>query len=442
MFSEKSSFLSAHRLLSIAGLTLAAVTFQSASAQDADALYAQSQRHKGTDQEKILLKQACELNHIQACKDYAGTQKAGAFFGASLSYEELFWALGRACDLNDGEACLSLGDSQTPIGMFGAPRTPENWAGASAAYKRACDAHGIAGACFKLSNLLAHYSNPAHDAIEARSYRDRACSLDSVNFCGSPAPQPAAPAAPTFRSASVPEPQTPTRAYVEPAFLEKLSSLRQSNTGIMRLTNMGEFSAISSAILADNRVSPEEADFLDEILYRYDRPGASSDPIRFRWVGTETPAQIDGHFVIMYVRPELRQTVGFELIKGIREFQPANLFWDEADRPGSLQRLFESSLKSPGTANKVKSMISAEVAKLASTSTVENGYAPFRGMVLDGMNVINKFEGDDNAALRTLFHNAIEDGIAGAPITIPRFLFNWIDPGLGIAPPASATPPK
>nr|GGH95673.1 hypothetical protein GCM10011355_12770 [Aquisalinus luteolus] len=418
-----------------------------AAAEDADALYAEAQIKAGTDEAKFLLKKACELDHVEACKAYASEMNVAIFFGDDLSTQEQFWAYGRACDLGDGEACVLLGNARTPIGMFGADRNPENWAGAVAAYKRACEEHEIAEACAKLSDVLSHGSNPERDASAGRAYRQRACEMGYETSCGSStsapsgsgnASTPAEPATTTSRSARMPEPQTPTRAYVDEALMDQLLKLYDSDWGSLILSTKADFDVVSAGIIADNQVSDEEYDLIQEIMYRYDRPGASTDPIRLRWTGTEDAVRNEGRLMNIFVHRTFRQNVRFEELQALLDFEPVDLAWNDADRPGTLRQLFETSLQSPAMAETVKPVISAEVAKLAAASTVENAYKPFRGLVMDGMNVINEFEGDDNAALRTLFHDAIEDGVAGSPVTIPRFLYNWIDPVLGIAPPPSA----
>jgi len=418
-----------------------------AGAQEADAIYAQAQMKAGTNEAKFLLKRACELDHIEACKAYGPEMNTAVFFSDKLAQEEQFWAYGRACDLGDGEGCVLLGNARTPIGMFGADRTPENWAGAAAAYKRACEEHEIDEACTKLAGVLGHYSNPAHDAIAARAYRQRACELGDTVSCGNSTSAPsgfgnaatsAAPAANTFRSARMPEPQTPTRAYVDEALMDHLLKLYDPEWGSLRLSTKADFDVLSAGILADNQVSDEEYDLIQEIMYRYDRLGGSSDPIRLRWVGTEDAVRVDGRLMNLFVHMTFRQNVGLDELQALLDFQPVELTWNDADRPGTLRQLFETSLQSPAMASTVKSLISTEVVKLAAASTVENAYKPLRGLLMDGMNVINEFEGDDNAALRTLFHDAIEEGVVGSPVTMPRFLYNWIDPVLGVAPPTSA----
>ncbi|MBI1263919.1 MAG: hypothetical protein GC187_04210 [Alphaproteobacteria bacterium] len=175
-----------------AGVLIAAPAFS----QDAEVLFAQGERllaeanelsSARSDADKArrdqlrgeaqtVLRQACELEHIEACKSYGRSLGVASFFDEDV-YPERLWALGRACERDDGEGCLMLGRAQAPIGMFGAPKTPENWAGATAALTRACDGHEIAEACARLSQVLGAGDNPNRDSQGSLAYRTRACAL-------------------------------------------------------------------------------------------------------------------------------------------------------------------------------------------------------------------------------------------------------------------------
>jgi hypothetical protein len=171
-----------------------------AHGQDADALYAQGQRlleeadalsarseisqsNWTRGEARTALRQACELEHIEACKAYAQSRSAAAFLGDQRSMDEQYWGYGRACDLGDAEGCLELGDARSPIGLFAAPRTPENWAAAAAAYRRACEEHATPDGCFRLADLLGHNANPNHDAQARRIYGERACAMGFQPAC-------------------------------------------------------------------------------------------------------------------------------------------------------------------------------------------------------------------------------------------------------------------
>ncbi|MBI1263922.1 MAG: hypothetical protein GC187_04225 [Alphaproteobacteria bacterium] len=105
------------------------------------------------------------------------------------------------------------------------------------------------------------------------------------------------------------------------------------------------------------------------------------------------------------------------------------LTWDEADRPGTMRRLFDASLRSPELEPQARGLIAEEVARLAAASTVENGYGPLRGFITESMGLVNSYEGDENDAARGLLHDSIVQGTEGAPVAMPRFLYNWIRPG-------------
>lgn len=115
--------------------------------------------------------------------------------------------------------------------------------------------------------------------------------------------------------------------------------------------------------------------------------------------------------------------------------------WDETDRPGTMRRLFEASLRSTQLEAQARGVIAEQVARLAAASTVENGYGPLRGFITESMGVINTYEGEDNAAMRGLLYDAIVQGVEGAPVSTPRFLYNWIRPG-GHAGPERPRPPQ
>ena len=151
-------------------------------AKDADELY---QKTKGLSPEnaELLWERACELRHVQACKDYGGTLKANAFFGDASANDRQYWAYGQACDAGDAESCLLQGDAVTPLGMFGAKRTPENYARAGEAYGRACDEHDIAEACQKAGAMYFNNGNPGYDGGLGLKYKKRACKLGLEAAC-------------------------------------------------------------------------------------------------------------------------------------------------------------------------------------------------------------------------------------------------------------------
>lgn len=173
--------------------------------------------------------------------------------------------------------------------------------------------------------------------------------------------------------------------------------------------------ALGQFIIQDGEVDAVERDLISEMTYPFVRvfvayPDSQADPFEGVNVMAGTTAN------------DLLRTPLLSLLSA------GDLSWNAEDRTGSLQSLFEAALQSPLAAKRVKKLIREEVARIAAGSTAENAYGPLRAFIKEAMSILNTFEGDDNSALRAVLHEAVEQGVEGAPVTQPRFLYNWIRP--------------
>jgi len=409
-----------------------------ALAQDAEALYAQGQRHltnQNRDEALRVLRQACELNHIEACKTFGIQTRMGVFFGDTQAAEAQYWAFGRACDLGDGDGCFRLGEARNPADLFGAPRTPENWTASVAAYRRACDEHRIVDGCAKAGELLGHNSNPDRDPLAGLTYRDRACELGLQAACNVAANERAAANVRAREAAAIEEHErlvgpTDGRVPVGQAFYDVLEQILRSDG---RSTwSEAKVTALRRHILADGSVDSEERRLIAELTFPRVRvfnihPSSQPDPFSGDYLAT-TPVS----------REALRSS-----LLALLDQTPVNLKWDDADPQGSLRRLAEASLAAPEMADSVKDQIAAQARHAAEASTVANSYGPIRLLISDMLSAANTMQSDGSvddagySAARQLFHDAVDQGVEGAPVAIPRFLYNWLRPSLGVAPPAS-----
>ncbi|KAA5805346.1 hypothetical protein F1654_05040 [Alkalicaulis satelles] len=438
----------APRRLAIFLASLAAMAFMAAApalAQDADALFAQGQRYLANDNRidaRAALRQACELDHAQACKAYGDELNVGSFFGDAQLVEARYWAYGRACDLGDGEGCMKLGNARTPLGLFGAPRTPENWAGSAAAFRRACDAHQIAEGCARADEILGHGSNPHRDAQAGLTYRDRACELGSQAACHVSANERAAANVRAREAAAIEEHErlygpASGRVAVDQAFYDVLEQILRSDG---RTTwSQDKVTALRRHVLADGAVDDQERSLIVEMTVPRVRvftiyPSSQPDPFSGQNLTTST------------VSGEALRSALLALL----DHTPSDLDWDDDDRQGSLRRIAAASLETPDLAGGMKDRIADQVRPLAGASTVTNGYGPMRALIADMLSAANAMQADGSVdeagynAVRQLFHDAIEDGVEGAPEGIPRFLYNWLRPPLGAPMPAAngARPPR
>lgn len=411
------------RTAALAGLVAAALpafalAATPALAQDANALFAQGQRlleeadalsarseisqsNWTRGEARTALRAACELDHIEACKAYAQSMRAGAFLGDQRSMDERDWGYGRACDLGDVEGCLELGDARTPLGMFGAPRTPENWAAAEAAYRRACDEYRNAAGCERLAEMRSHGSNPNRDGSAMRA-----------GAAAAPAsPSPASAAAEAEAEARDHEARFgPTDGWVGvgPDLYRALAGILQRTGSMMRTDVLNQ---IERHVFSDGVLSEEERELLIELT----APRSSSVNVVLR----------DGQAPGLSIMPAFGQQRTALMTRLEDAAMVASVTWDEA----TLYRLFDATLRSPQMEAQARSVIAERVAGLAAASTVENAYGPLRGFIGESMDVVNTYEGEDNAAARGLLYDAIVEGVDGAPLTMPRFLYNWIRPG-------------
>ncbi|MCC5995104.1 MAG: hypothetical protein JJU18_01875 [Oceanicaulis sp.] len=429
--------------LSAALAAIALMAAPPALAQDADALFAQGQRYLEIDNRidgRIALRSACELDHIEACKAYGDDLNVSTFFGDSEAVQDRFWAYGRACDLGDGEGCMKLGNAQAPDGMFGGRRTPENWAGGAAAYRRACDEHAIAEACFRLDEVLGHHANPNRNAMAGRTYRDRACELGLQAACNVSANERAAVNVRAREEAAIEEHErlygpTDSRVPVGQAFYDVLEQILRSDG---RTTwSEAKVTALRRHILADGAVDSEERGLIAELTYPRLRvfniyPSSQPDPFSGVYLAT---SPVSGE--------ALRSS-----LLALLDHTPMNVRWDDADRQGSLRRLAEASLAEPGMTDSVRDQIADHARLAAEASTLENSYGPIRLLISDMLSTANAMQSDggvDDAgysAVRQLFHDAIAQGVEGAPVAIPGFLYSWLRPSLAAAPasPGVQTP--
>lgn len=429
--------------LSAALAAIALMAAPPALAQDADALYAQGQRHlanQNRDEARRVLRQACELNHIEACKSFGAQARLGAFFGDTQAAEAQYWAFGRACDLGDGDGCFRLGEARNPADLFGARRTPENWTASVAAYRRACDEHRIVDGCAKAGELLGHNSNPDRDALAGLTYRDRACELGLQAACNVAASERAAANVRAREAAAIEEHErlygpTDGRVPVGQAFYDVLEQILRSDG---RTTwSEAKVTALRRHILADGAVDSEERGLIAELTFPRVRvfniyPSSQPDPFSGVYLAT---SPVSGE--------ALRSS-----LLALLDHTPMNVRWDDADRQGSLRRLAEASLAEPGMTDSVRDQIADHARLAAEASTLENSYGPIRLLISDMLSTANAMQSDggvDDAgysAVRQLFHDAIAQGVEGAPVAIPGFLYSWLRPSLAAAPasPGMQTP--
>lgn len=173
--------------------------------------------------------------------------------------------------------------------------------------------------------------------------------------------------------------------------------------------------ALGQFIIQDGEVDAAECDLIAEMTYPFVRvfvvyPDSQVDPFAGAYLTAATTTN------------DLLRTPLLSLLSA------GDLSWKPEDRTGSLRSLFQAALQSPLGAMLAKTLIRQEVARLAADSTVENRYGPLRGFIQEAMGVLNTFEGADNSALRAVLHEAVEQGVEGAPVEQPRFLYNWIRP--------------
>ena len=345
-----------------------------------------------------------------------------------------YWALGKACELGDGEACYMLGDVRNPTGLFGAPRTPENYAGSAAALKRACDTHRISKACRLLAGVLESRGNPQRDEAAAKAYRQRADELGVAPGALRTAAPPPPPAA---RRAANPSMAEHTRKYgkvdglapAEPGLLKLLLERRAANRGSSVLLE-ADIATVRDYLLLDGRIDDQERDLLVELTWPDIRA------VKVYRAGAADPWKAEGDF--------------FTSISGARrapliallDQPPLALAWDETDRKGTLMRLARAS-RTPGMEGPVKALIAGKVAEAAPASTKETGYKPLSGIIVDLSTTAKALEEEcklprlETDAIRQMFFEAMESGVAQSGADLPRF-YSFLKP-IPSAKPLTAT---
>jgi hypothetical protein len=391
----------------------------------------------------------CEKGDIAECKLIGENLKRQLYAMRPAGLPEVreverqqYWALGKACDLGDGEACYNLGDARNPTGLFGAPRTPENYAGATAALKRACDTHRIADACRLLAGVLGSRGNPQRDEVAANAYRQRTNELERTQ----PKATASVPAAPAPSAAAADRPVKPAigehvakygkvdgLVAAEPGLLNLLLERRAANRGSSVLLE-ADIAAIRDYLLADGRIDDQERDLLVELTWpdiRAVRVYRASDADPWKGEGTTFSS--------------ISRTRRDPLIAMLDNPQPA-LTWDETDRKATLMRLARTS-RTPGMEAPVKALIAGKVAEAAPASTKETGYKPLSGIIVDLSTTAKALEEEcklpqlETDAIRQMFFEAMESGVAQSGADLPRF-YSFLKPIPPIRPLAATDLPK
>ena len=378
----------------------------------------------------------CEKGDIAECKLIGENLKRQLYAMRPVRLPEVpeverqqYWALGKACDLGDGEACYMLGDVRNPTGLFGAPRTPENYAGATAALKRACDTHRIADACRLLAGVLASRGNPQRDEVAADAYRQRTAELERTQ----PAATASVPAAPAPAAAGANRPVKPAIAEhvakygkvdglapAEPRLLKLLVERRAMNGGSSVLRE-ADIAAIRDHMLADGRIDDVERDLLVELTWPDIRA------VRVHSAGATDPWKAEG--------------TTFASISGARrapliallDAPPTTLTWDESDRKGTLMRLARTS-RTPGMEGPVKTLIAGKVAEFAQVSTEASKYQPLTRVILDMAMTAKTLEEDcrfateDANAVRSTLMAALDEGLKQSGSDFPPTRYTWLKP--------------
>lgn len=376
------------------------------------------------DEARKLWDAACSKGYVPSCMALGASYNVGSFFGSPESALLAKAAFSRACDLGHGEGCLKLGDAQTPRGIFAAPKEAQDWDGATAAYRKACDVHNIPTACWKVADILGTERNLKADFRLSLDYTKRACDLKVQKACDNIAiAQGRLPIG--ERNARVNAHlskygEVDGRIAVDETMFALLWSLLHGQDGQKsgRLSN-ADVDKIMQQIVADGRRDGNERDFLVELTVPQFRMMAVSP------AGGASKAAGDKLYVA---------TVSSDRRSGLLALLdlPETL-WDQTDRKGTLMRLARAS-RTPGMEGPVKALIAGKVAEAAATSTVQSGYNPLRPLISDMLGAVQALEAngtldkDASAGVRKMYHEAIESGIAQSGVQIPRFLYNWMRP--------------
>lgn len=364
---------------------------------------------------------ACNKGYVPSCMALAESYNVGSFFGSVDGALKSRAAYSRACDLGHGEGCLKLGDAQTPLGLFAAPKGAQDWAGATAAYRKACDTYSIPNACLKAGEILGREANPKADFQLTRDYHTRACDLKVQKACDYLAITQGRPPVGS-------EGEKHVRAYgevdrtvpAEPGLLQFLKGRRAANRDSSVLLQ-ADIAAVRDYLLADGRIDDQERDLLVELTY------PEFKAVKIYRAGAAHPWEAEG-VVLSTVAKGWRGP-----LLALLDDPPTALTWDDTDRKGTLMRLARAS-RTPGLEAPVKALIAGKVAEAAPASTKETGFAPLRPLISDMLGSVQALEADGtldkeaSAAVRKMYHEATESGIAQSGVQIPRFLYNWMRP--------------
>ncbi|AUX69229.1 hypothetical protein CHX26_06720 [Porphyrobacter sp. HT-58-2] len=373
------------------------------------------------DEARKLWDAACNKGYVPSCMALGASYNVGSFFGSVDGAMKSRAAYSRACDLGHGEGCLKLGDAQTPLGLFAAPKEAQDWDGATAAYRKACDTYSIPNACLKAGEILGREANPKADFQLTRDYHKRACDLKVQKACDYLAITQGRPPVGS-------EGEKHVRAYgkvdrtvpAEPGLLQFLKGRRAANRDSSVLLQ-ADVAAVRDYLLADGRIDDQERDLLVELTY------PEFKAVKIYRAGAAHPWEAEG-VVLSTVAKGWRGP-----LLALLDDPPPALTWDESDRKGTLMRLARVS-RTPGMEAPVKALIAGKVAEAAPASTVQSGYNPIRGLISDMLGSVQELEADGtldkdaSAGVRKMYHEATESGIAQSGVQIPRFLYNWMRP--------------
>lgn len=386
------------------------------------------------DEARKLWDAACSKGYVPSCMALGASYNVGSFFGSVDGALKSKAAYSRACDLGHGEGCLKLGDAQTPLGLFSAPKGAQDWAGATAAYRKACDTHNIASACLKAGEILGREANPKADFQLTRDYHKRACDLKVQKACDYLAITQGRPPVGS-------EGEKHVRAYgevdrtvpAEPGLLQFLLGRRAANRDSSVLLQ-ADIAAVRDYLLADGRIDDQERDLLVELTY------PEFKAVKIYRAGASHPWEAEG-VVLSTIAKAWRGP-----LLALLDNPPPALTWDETDRKGTLIRLARAS-RTPGMEGPVKALIAGKVAEAAPASTKETGYKPLSGIIVDLSTTAKALEEEcklhrlETDAIRKMFFEAMESGVVQSGADLPRF-YSFLKPNPSIRPIGPADLPS
>lgn len=386
------------------------------------------------DEARKLWDAACNKGYVPSCMALGASYNVGSFFGSVDGAMKSRAAYSRACELGHGEGCLKLGDAQTPLGLFAAPKEAQDWDGATAAYRKACDTYSIPNACLKAGEILGREANPKADFQLTRDYHKRACDLKVQKACDYLAITQGRPPVGS-------EGEKHVRAYgkvdrtvpAEPGLLQFLKGRRAANRDSSVLLQ-ADVAAVRDYLLADGRIDDQERDLLVELTY------PEFKAVKIYRAGAAHPWEAEG-VVLSTVAKGWRGP-----LLALLDDPPPALTWDESDRKGTLMRLARVS-RTPGMEAPVKALIAGKVAQAAPASKKETGYKPLSGIIVDLSTTAKALEEEcklprlETDAIRQMFFEAMEGGVAQSGADLPRF-YSFLKPIPPIRPLAATDLPK